>query len=219
MGALGEMVENYAVPDFRLRPTVVIVAGGPSLTLSQVRAIGMMRAADLCSVIAINDSIYPLWFADVLYACDARWWEHHGTFGNFRGYRVSVEDAGDPGIIRLEKTGFEGFDERPGKIRTGSNSGYQAVHLAAQLSATKIILVGYDFTLPGAQDHWFGRHPARMDRSSDVVANLRMFRGLTDILASRGVMVHQASPGSKINWLPAVDVETMILVRKLKGQT
>jgi hypothetical protein len=58
--------------------TVVIVGGGPSLTKEQVDAAGHVvvgRAAP--KVIAINNAIELAPWADVLYFCDARWYEWH----------------------------------------------------------------------------------------------------------------------------------------------
>jgi hypothetical protein len=109
------------------------------------------------------------------------------------------------------RTGADGFDPEPGTVRHGSNSGHQAVHLAAQLGAKTIIIVGMDFTDKDfARDHWFGRHQGRMDMCSDTETWRKHFRVLTDALEARGVTVLNASLSSTIKWLPTVSLESAL---------
>jgi hypothetical protein len=188
----------------------VIVAGGPSVTVSDIRTIGIARAEDRCRVIAVNDAVYPCWFADYLHACDAGWWEQHNGVPGFQGIKTSVQPTPFGSVIMLVNTGNEGFDETPGCIRTGANSGYQAVHLAAQMGAKKIVVLGLDYTDDGARMHWFGTHRQGMDKFSDVVEWRRRFRGLTDLLAEAGIEVWNAGMKSTLTWLPRVDLVTCL---------
>jgi hypothetical protein len=191
--------------------TAVVVAGGPSVSLRQVRAIGMARSNDRCRVVAVSDAVYPCWFSDILFSSDAKWWDHHGGVPGFKGQRVSRNCLGRYGVDYLRETGAEGFDPEPGTVRHGSNSGHQAVHLAAQLGAARIVIVGIEFTDKDfARDHWFGRHPGRMDMCSDTAAWRKHFRVLTDALQARQVSVLNASPASTVNWLPHFDLETLL---------
>lgn len=188
------------------RQTVFVVAGGPSVNLTDIRAIGRLRAMDKCRVIAVNDAVYPCWFADGLHACDRRWWEENRGVPGFPGWKTSVESTPFSDVTALVNSGTDGFDDRSCHIRTGSNSGYQAVHLAAALGAKTVILLGVDFTDGGARDHWFGLHEPQMDRASDVDAWRLSLRGLTDELASRGIVVMNAGKSSSLTWLPRVDI-------------
>lgn len=187
---------------------VVCIASGPSLTLSQVRHIGMARAQDKIRVVAINDSIYPCWFADILHASDKRWWSLHAGVPAFRGLKTSLEITGYHDVRTLKNTGIEGYDDTPGCIRGGCNSGFQAVHLAAKLGARRIVIVGYDFSDDGGRSHWFGQHGPGMDLNSNTENWRRHFRGLTDELARRKISVVNATIKSTINWLPRIDLET-----------
>jgi hypothetical protein len=187
--------------------TVVVVAGGPSVTLAQVRHIAMARAHDRCRVIAVSDAVYPCWFADVLFSSDAKWWDRHLGVPTFKGQKVSRNCLGRYAVDYLRETGDEGFDPEPGTVRHGSNSGHQAVHLAAQLGSSDIIIVGIDFSDNGARDHWFGLHEGKMDMYSDTAEWIRKFRVLTDELNSLGILVRSASPTSKIDWLRQVALE------------
>ncbi len=194
---------------FSPRP-VVIVGGGPSVTLKDVRIIGMARARDRCRVMAINDAVYPCWFADHVHACDRRWWDEHRGLPNFFGLKTSVEQTRFMDVDALVNTGISGFDKTPGCIRTGMNSGYQAVHIAAQAGAEQIIVDGIDFTNDGARDHWFGLHQPGMDKNSSVGDWRHLFRELTDELASRGIQIWNAGNRSTNSWLPSFPIEKLI---------
>lgn len=188
--------------------TVVVVAGGPSVTLPLVRTIGMAHDDDRCKVIAVNDAVFPCWFADILYAADARWWDHHNGLQSFLKPKVSFNNLGRYDVQHMRDTGPEGYDPEPGNIRHGSNSGYQGVHLAAQLGAARIVILGIDFTdEDGARGHWFGRHDGRLDVSSNTADWRRKFRGLTDELDRLGVEIINASPISTARWLPYAPME------------
>lgn len=189
---------------------VVVVAGGPSVSLRQVRTIGMARANDRCRVIAVSDAAFPCWFADLCFSSDAKWWDHHRGLPAFPGAKVSRNALGRYDVQHLRETGAEGYDPEPGAIRHGSNSGHQAVHLAAQLGAREIVIVGFDFSDDGAREHWFGKHPGRMDMHSNTSEWRRKFRILTDELNRLGVVVVNASLASTIKWLPVHSVETVL---------
>lgn len=188
--------------------TAVLVAGGPSLSLSQVRAIGMARARDLVRVIAINDAMYPCGFADIGHACDEQWWRHHLGAPGFVGKKTSLERTQYPDVECLNNTGTEGFDPVPGNIRSGGNSGYQAIHLSIHLGVERIILVGYDMHARGGT-HWFGDHPEpirRIFRNMDQ--RVAGFSGLVPALDERGIAVVNCSPGSALKAFPMGSLES-----------
>jgi hypothetical protein len=187
---------------------VFIVAGGPSVTVSGIRSVALARAKGAASVIAVNDAVYPCWFADHLHSCDRRWWIEHDGVPGFPRAKSSIEETPFPDVWTLRNTGKTGFDPEPGNLRTGSNSGYQACHLAASFGAAEIVLFGLDFTDGGARDHWFGRHRPPFDKNSDVVAWRRMLRDLTEELGRRGISVFRAGSHSTLTWLPQFDLST-----------
>lgn len=196
---------------------VVIVAGGSSLTLAQVRIVGMARSQDLCRVIAVNDAVYPCWFADLLYAGDERWHRRHGSLSRYPGLKLAIQKTQFSDVRVMENAGPDYIGDEGLKIGHWKNSGAQAVHLAARLYAKRILLLGFDFsgskeTKDGTRDHWFGRHTdtpgCRMDINSDVAEIKRLFRILTDHLQSRGVEIINCSPESTIDWLPTSTIES-----------
>jgi hypothetical protein len=185
----------------------VIVAGGESVSVAQIRAIGMARAADKIRVIAVNDAVYPCWFADIAYAADARWWVYHRELPDFQGMRLSIAQDVYPELPKsvdfLRNTGREGFNPEPDALRTGDNGGHQAVQVAAHLGSDPIYLVGFD--MHGA--HWFGDHPKELQKGHPKQSDrVRMLEDLGTELARRGFSVLNATPRSAVKRLPRVDI-------------
>ncbi|MBO6511773.1 MAG: hypothetical protein JJ979_25365 [Roseibium sp.] len=178
--------------------TVVCVAGGPSLDLRQVRAIGMARSSAKVAVIAVNDAIYPCWFADTLYACDAKWWRYHFDVVKFPGEKISGEKVPFWAVEQVTFTGHEGFDhDNADGIRTGGNSGYQALQIAVKRGAKRVLLAGFDMH-DGDNVHWFGSHPESLAMSPSMHRRRQCFNALAEACAGLGVQVVNCSPGSAL---------------------
>lgn len=141
----------------------VVAATGPSLTPAVADAV---RALD-CRVIAVNDAYVLMPWADVLYACDADWWDAHAGAQGFAGERWSSHDAQHNekrlvadqwGIELVQGEDAAGFSTDPHRIHYGGNSGFQAVNLALVWGASKVILVGFDQRSVDGKKHFFGDH-------------------------------------------------------------
>lgn len=176
-----------SVPRLWPGATVVCLGTGPSLTAADVASVrGRAR------VIAINDAYKLAPWADVLYACDAKWWAWHKGVPTFPGLKYAIQAGADrwPGVQLLRKTGDTGLELSPHGLRTGSNSGYQAIGLAVHLGAARILLLGYDMT--GGAAHFFGKHPDGsgppfklcLERFATLVAPLRE-RGIDIVNCTR----------------------------------
>lgn len=180
--------------------TFVCLAGGPSLTQADV---------DVCRgrarVIAIKDAIRLAPWADVLYACDAKWWKHYGDALQFPGQRFTLDHFASQWAEVLRNTGDTGLELAPGGIRTGKNSGYQAINLAVHLGARRIILLGYDMQPAGARDHWFGEHPWKT--RPPYALFLQLFPSIVEPLKAIGVEVLNASRVSALSCFPRVAIE------------
>jgi hypothetical protein len=173
---------------------VVAIGGGPSLSLEQIRKCWDARGK--IKLIAINDAIILAPWADMLYAADESWWQHpdHRDAWAFAGLKVSVSAVA--GVLRLRNTGVMGYDSDPQCLRTGGNSGYQALHIAAHAGAAKVLLCGYD--MRGC--HWHGRHPEGLRHTVPevYVKWVDRFEKLAPALAKLGVDVVNTTPGSAL---------------------
>lgn len=219
------MRQYWTAPEQWPGATVVCVAGGPSLTQAQVDA---CRERELdgsrVRVIVINDGYRVAPWADVLYFCDDRWWEWHAKkVGAWAGLIVRLDggkyDFGDKRIKVMRNDSHDGdrqvggLADRRDALRTGRNSGFQAINLAVHLGAKRIVLLGYDMQprLEGGRTkmHWFGDHPGgTSDRVFDTM--LPHFQTLVDPLRRRGVEVLNATPGSRISCFPKVSIEQVL---------
>lgn len=193
MGAAVATRVRPAVPRIWTQATAVCLGCGPSLTQADV---------DYCrgkaKVIAVNTSYELAPWADVLYACDGKWWFWHRGVPTFQGLKFALErGAGQwKGVQVLENTGIEGLETAPTGLKNGRNSGYQALGLAVHLGATRILLLGYD--MHGS--HWFGQHPD--GRQSPYQDFLKRFPTLLAPLARLGVTVINCTPKSRLTCFP-----------------
>ena len=137
-------------------------------------------------VIAVNDAHLLIPEAEVLYACDAVWWDHHKGVPGFQGERwTSYDDTQQKKAecVRRWKLNVvrghhgSGFNRNPGIINYGQNSGFQAINLAMHFGCNRVVLLGFDMKHQfGA--HFFGDHPvnAGFKRHTDHSAFIRHFR-------------------------------------------
>ena len=147
-------------------------------------------------------------WADFLYGCDWKWWRWHKVVADFEGKRVTLDPraaAEFPGLLVLQNTVIEGLETAPTGLRSGRNSGYQAVGLAFHLGAARILLVGYDMKPMDGRTHWFGDHP-RPTVPADYVAWLKAWGTITAPLADAGVEVINCTPDSALTNLPRGDL-------------
>jgi hypothetical protein len=200
--------------------TVVCIASGPSLTAADVeRCRGQF-------VVVVNDAVRLAPWADVLYAADERWWNHHKGYPSFTGLRYGMAYVPSPGekqrtqrpdVQWLRQTGCAGIETEPTGLRVGlaggSNSGYQAVNLAVHLGASRIVLLGYDMQ-PAAdgRTHFFGRHPDGLQRSSPYGMFARSFEALVDPLQSLGIQIMNCSRATAITAIPRVSLDEALKV-------
>ncbi len=201
------MPDVWAVPPMWPGATVACLGGGPSLTAHQA---GLCRGR--ARVIAINDAYRLAPWADLLYFCDHRWWNWHrgaAAYESFAGLRVTLDArvaVEAPDVKYVHNAGREGLSVEPGHLMTGRNGGYQAINLAVQLGAKRILLLGYDMRAVDGRTHWFGDHPTETRPSVYEGAMLPMFETLVAPLATSGVEVVNCTPGSALATFPTSDL-------------
>jgi hypothetical protein len=142
---------------------IVCVASGNSLTKSDLD-----YCRDKAQVWVVNDGYKIAPWADLLYAADHDWWDYHDGVKSFKGekWTCAKESALKYNLNHIDYKPNEIWSNDSDWIATGGNSGFQLVNLADIHGATDIILLGYDMGYTDKK-HWFGEHPAKINRGSD----------------------------------------------------
>lgn len=129
-------------------------------------------------------------------------------FWGFQGIRVALENAApaqvyDPALKLLRNDSRpenhadgqlhkEGLCLNPNGVRSGGNSGHQAINLAFHTGAGKILLIGFDHH----GTHWFGEHP--IPSNPDFPSLEKRFEPLAKALRKQGVKIINCTPSSKL---------------------
>ncbi|HUU83311.1 MAG TPA: hypothetical protein VM243_07390 [Phycisphaerae bacterium] len=162
-------------------------------------------------VIAVNDAFRVAPWAEVMYACDAKFWYWHWHKGarDFAGLKFSIDPAAKRyrGVTVLRKTGDTGLERDPSGLRAGRNSGYQAINLAVHLGAVRIVLLGYDMRGDGKGDHFFGAHPDSSKPPFPVC--LQRFATLVDPLRAAAVEVINCTRRTALTVFPCRPLESV----------
>lgn len=147
----------------------------------------------------------------LLYACDTAFWkEHYDNINSVLKFSLEKTDFKD--VFQLENDGTQGISDLFPKVKTGGNSGYQAVNLAYLLGFKKIILLGYDMKITGGQVHWHGKHEKLNNPNTGVMKNwISYYNDLAILLKERGVIVLNATRDTALECFEKVNLEDVIL--------
>lgn len=189
--------------------SVVILASGPSLTTDQCDAVRAWHAlGGARRVIAVNTTFRRAPWADVLYACDAPWWKLYikEVRGCFDGQLwTQDEQAGQAhGINRVQSLCLPGLGKRAGTIHQGGNSGYQAINIAWQAGAARIILLGFDHH----GTRWHGPYTNGLPNPGSHLMDmwLRDAAPMAADLSAAGIEVLNCSPGTALTCFPITNL-------------
>lgn len=200
--------------------TAAILASGPSLTREQCDAV-----RGKCRVIAVNNQgidtecdgvIQPALapWADILFAADAKWWRHYHTRAlKFAGRKVCARATLPWSEVYSLTQSYEHaiYDPRPGHLVSGGNSGYMAVHLAAQLGASRILLLGFDMKNgKGGRRHWFGNHPGKLNSRGSFATWQSAFDKFAGVLRAMKIDVWNCTPDSALKCFRRVPLEVAL---------
>lgn len=198
--AAGCILGSAEWPDWRGR-TVAIIASGASVKKPDVAL-----TRDRLPVLAIKSNVELAPWADVVYGCDYPWWRSVRGLPDYKGLKLAYADrACDQYSCRKVKipdvkADRLAFDE-VGSVGAGGNSGFQALNLALQFGASRILLIGFDM----AGQHWYGRNNWQ-GAGNPSEGNFKRWIAAFDVaagqLAERGVEVINASPISAIKAYP-----------------
>jgi hypothetical protein len=182
---------HWTVPLMWEGQTIAILASGESMSAEVAEQI---RQADIPTIV-INTTFRLAPWASMLYGADKDWWLHSDNKDalSFAGMKVSCSEVAR-GVLHIRYSGSDGLDPDRSFIRTGINSGYQALHIAVHAGASKVLLFGFD--MQGR--HWHKDHPRplRDTAPGTFVKWVQAFTNVAPILRERGVDVVNCS-GSK----------------------
>jgi hypothetical protein len=193
--------------------SVVIIASGISLTADDCALVERWRNGVDRRVIVINTSYQRAPWADVLYACDGRWWEkYHGDVaGHFAGALWTQDElaAHKFGLHYVRSENSMGLNRARGVINVGANSGSQAIGLAYQAGAEEIILLGFDCRDNNeiGRTHWHGDHPGDLQSFPQYAVWLAKYKPLAKDLRDEGVRVVNATRRTDLLCFPFVQLE------------
>lgn len=186
----------------RLFPNGVVacLATGPSLTQADVDAV----RAKVDGVIAVSDAVDLAPWATALFSCDLRWYRWRQGMPSFTGlkYTLSRDAAARwPSVQLLRNAGDEGLELDTSAVRTGKNSGFQAINVAVHMGASKIVLLGYDMH----GDHFFGSHPDKSKPPHKLC--IRKYATLVKPLRRASVEVVNCTPNTALHCFPEMSLD------------
>jgi hypothetical protein len=180
----------------------VVAASGPSAV-----DVDLEIVKSKAKLIVINESWRLAPWADVLYSADHAWWAHRGS-----DQRTACEPWGVE-AIDVRRIDAMVFDEEGVVGRGGGASGFQAVNLAVNWGARRIVLVGFDMR-PGAR-HWHADHGGKLNNPTDHLLGkwARVLDGAAKALRDRGVDVVNTSFGSALTAYPKMSLKDALCWR------
>ena len=191
-----------------IKETLIIIAGGPSLTREDV---SLCERSGL-SLLGINNAYQICQRLDYLYACDKKWWSKHYEKMILNCRRFSLEETPHLDVEALENDGFDGISHQWPKVRTGGNGGYQALNLAVILGYKNIVLLGYDMQ-PGEKGelHWHPDHEGLNNPNPKRLEAWReAFNRAAPIIARMGVAVVNATRRTALTCFPQANLEQVL---------
>ncbi len=208
-----KVAPTYApVPALWPGETIAILATGPSLCADDVQT---CRRAGV-RMLAIKAAIQLAPDADALYACDGNWWKTYGPTLTYAGPKYSLDETARPWASVLKHAGELGLSADPCGLKTGRNSGYQAIGLAVHLGATRIVLLGYDLQSTAAGKHHC--HPEYPWKPAPHHAEYRgLFRFLVQPLEALGIGIVNASRVSALTDFPRLTLHDALKSHTRRG--
>lgn len=151
----------------------------------------------------------------MVYGCDSAWWKFRNGLPEFAGLKVCYGGNGLDGYKEIRRIAIDKrkdellLSKNSGLTGSGGNSGFQALNLAVQWGAKRILLIGFDMSLSGGI-HWYGKNTwqnANNPNDSNFRRWIDAFEGAAALLKSLGVEVINCSPVSAIKSFPHRSIE------------
>jgi hypothetical protein len=185
--------------------TAAIVGAGPS-----AKSAGVDQLRGHAKVVVVNESYQLCPWADVLYGCDVKWWNSRNP--QFDGLKLCYDSTlalFHVGInkIMIRESSDVILVDKAGVVGAGGCSGFQALNLAVQFGARKILLVGFDMR-SDLDTHWHGRHLPPCGNPSQINFDRwkKSLDGSFEKLTTLGVRVINCSPVSTLTSYPKMTI-------------
>lgn len=202
------------IPKIWEKQTAFVLGGGPTLLECLAG-----RTLDKQNVLGVNAAYTLGAWVDVCWFGDAKfyWWNKDGLdafagmkFTYNRGIRHGFASvAGQEGIDVVHRGKGRGLDMRVGYVGWNCSSGGSAINLAAQLGATRIVLLGYDMRVVNGQKNWLP-HDEERTKLNPYVNFLRPFGRIKQDAKRLGIEVLNATPGSALRKFPFVNLDEVL---------
>lgn len=192
--------------DWRGRAVAIIACGASAKSAE----ISLLRGK--MPVLAIKEAAVDLCpWADVVYGCDAPWWRYRSGLPAFKGLKLRWAENGcdeypDVHPVTIQHKELDRIIvEEPGVIGSGRNSGFQALNIAVQFGATRILKIGFDIQ----GEHFYGRNNWMKANNPDAYNFQRWtaaFGLAAEDLKQLGIEAVNASPISALTCFRAMTV-------------
>jgi hypothetical protein len=203
-------------PDWTGETALIVGTGASASQAPLYLAEGVFK----CVVVKSSYELAP--WADVLYGLDRGWWIARRGAPKFKGLKVtpSPQAARVFGLRYVKlKTGARIIREPIGTLGCGlrdggGHSGWQAINLAIQFGATRIVLVGFD--MGGIQ--WKPNDPGTVKPDHK---RMKRWREEMDAAVGEftGIEVINATPGSALRAYPFKPLQELTGLNGAEGQT
>lgn len=179
-----------------------VVASGQSATQTDLT---LLRGR--CRILAINRAFELAPFGSALYAADGAFWTHYPAARQFAGIKITADRnaASHWGLHQITVDGAHRIQvDAPGRIGHGGNGGFQAINLAVQFGARRILLIGIDL----CGEHWHEAHkqPLRNPKPQTLEKWRKRLDAQAAALAALGVTVYNCSMCSALTAYPKMPI-------------
>jgi hypothetical protein len=176
-------------------------------------------------VIGVNQAFMIGDWIDIVFWGDKKWYlQNRQSLGKFPGLKMTCHpyfangrfDQENIKCVLKDNQKPMGISSDPAKSSWNSNSGAAAISVAANMGATKIILVGFDMKLDESnRQHWHAEYGTakRENMDSRKLPFSRHLAGFAQIAKDakvRGIIIINACPDSEIKELPKMSVKDIL---------
>jgi len=117
---------------------------------------------------------------------------------------------GVAGVTQLKNDGTYGISHNWPRLKTGQNSGYQAINLAYLMGFKKIILLGYDMQITNGKIHWHEPHKGMNPDEHRLKIWKENYKQLAVELIAASVTVLNATRETALDCFKKVDLEQIL---------